>query len=204
MNNGLAEYNPQMESFEYEFEGENSESGVFNESEEMELAAELLEVRDEAELEQFLGDLIKKAGNAIGKVVKSPIGKAIGGVLKAAAKKALPLAGSALGGMVGGPLGAQLGGGLASMAGSALGLELEGLSHEDQEFEAAKQFVRFAGDTVKNAVAQPQANPVAAAGAGAKQAAQVHAPGLLGSGSPGGAASGRWVRRGGKIIVMGV
>ena len=64
--------------------------------------------------------------------------------------------------------------------------------------------VRFAGDTVKNAVAQPQANPVAAAGAGAQQAAQVHAPGLLGSGSPGGASSGRWVRRGGKIIVMGV
>ena len=97
MSNGLAEYNPQMESFEYDFEAENSESGVFNESEEMELAAELLEVRDEAELEQFLGDLIKKAGSAIGKVVKSPIGQAIGGVLKAAAKKALPLAGSALG-----------------------------------------------------------------------------------------------------------
>src|SRR6185369_2987197 len=85
MSNGLAEYNPQMESFEYDFEAENSESGVFNESEEMELAAELLEVRDEAELEQFLGDLIKKAGSAIGKAVKSPIGQAIGDVLKAAA-----------------------------------------------------------------------------------------------------------------------
>ena len=49
------------------------------------------------------------------------------------------MAGSALGGMVGGPLGAQLGGSLANMAGSALGLELEGLSNEDREFEAAKQ-----------------------------------------------------------------
>jgi hypothetical protein len=203
MRNGLAEYNPQMESFEYDFEAE-SESGVFNESEEMELAAELLEVRDEAELEQFLGDLIKKAGNAIGKVVKSPIGQAIGGVLKSAAKKALPMAGAALGGMVGGPLGAQLGGGLASMAGSALGLELEGLSGEDREFEAAKQFVRFAGDTVKNAVAQPQANPAAAASAGAQQAAQVHAPGLLTSGQAHGATSGHWMRRGGNIIVVGV
>ena len=65
MNNGLAEYNPQMESFEYEFESENSESGVFNESEEMELAAELLEVRDEAELEQFLGSLFKKIGSGL-------------------------------------------------------------------------------------------------------------------------------------------
>jgi hypothetical protein len=204
MSYGLAEYNPQMESFEYDFEAYESESGVFNESEEMELAAELLEVRDEAELEQFLGDLIKKAGNAIGKVVKSPIGQAIGGVLKAAAKKALPIAGAALGGMVGGPLGAQLGGGLANMAGSALGLELEGLTSEDREFEAAKQFVRFAGDTVKNAVAQPQANPVAAASTGAQQAAQVHAPGLLGAGPSQGASSGRWERRGGNIIVIGV
>ena len=65
------------------------------------------------------------------------------------------------------------------MAGSALGLELEGLSNEDREFEAAKQFVRFAADTVKNAVAQPQSNPVAAAAAAIQQAAQVHAPGLL-------------------------
>src|SRR4029077_4408597 len=143
MSNGLAEYNPQMESFEYEFEGENSESGVFNESEEMELAAELLEVRDEAELEQFLGDLIKKAGSAIGKVVKSRIGQAIGGVLKAAAKKALPLAGSALGGMVGGPLGAQLGGSLANMAGSALRVELEGLRGGHPEVEGAKHVRRF-------------------------------------------------------------
>jgi hypothetical protein len=204
MSNGLAEYYPQMESFEYDFEAGNSESGVFNESEEMELAAELLEVRDEAELEQFLGDLIKKAGSAIGKVVKSPIGQAIGGVLKAAAKKALPLAGSALGGMVGGPLGAQLGGGLASMAGSALGLELEGLSGEDREFEAAKQFVRFAADTVKNAVAQPQSNPVAAAAAAIQQAAQVHAPGLLTSGASHGATSGHWVRQGANILVVGV
>jgi hypothetical protein len=193
-----------MESFEYDFEAENSESGVFNESEEMELAAELLEVRDEAELEQFLGDLIKKAGSAIGKVVKSPIGQAIGGVLKTAAKKALPLAGTALGGMFGGPLGAQLGGSLANMAGGALGLELEGLSGEDREFEAAKQFVRFAADTVKNAVAQPQSNPVAAAAAAIQQAAKVHAPGLLGSGASHGATSGHWVRQGANIIVVGV
>src|SRR5690348_3865927 len=104
--NPLMEYSPQTETFEYSSEMEsesNSGPGVFSESEEMELAAELLEVNNEQELEQFLGDLIKKAGHAIGSFVKSPIGKAIGGVLKTAAGKVLPIAGGALGGFVGGP-----------------------------------------------------------------------------------------------------
>lgn len=108
---------------------------VFNESEVMELAAELLEVTNEAELDRFLGNLIKKAGSALGKVVKSPIGQAVGGVLKGVAKKALPIAGGALGAYFGGPLGAKIGSGLASAAGSALGLELETLNQEDREFE---------------------------------------------------------------------
>ena len=54
----------------------------------------LLGVANEEELDHFLGDLIKKAGRAVGKFVKSPVGKAIGGVLKTAAKTALPLAGT--------------------------------------------------------------------------------------------------------------
>ena len=199
-----AAYNPQMESFEYDFEAEGSSGEVFNEAEQMELAAELLEVRDEAELEQFLGDLIKRAGNAIGKVVKSPVGQAIGGVLKAAAKKAIPLAGTALGGFLGGPLGAQIGGGLASAAGNALGLELEGLSNEDREYEAAKQFVNFAGQTVKNTFTQ--GNGVEALAAAAQQAAQTHAPGLLNNPQMGrsGASSGTWHRRGNRIVITGV
>lgn len=56
----------------------------------------------------------------------------------------------------------MIGSNLASVAGSALGLELEGLSPEDREFEAAKQFVRFAGQTVSNArQADPRAEPEA-------------------------------------------
>jgi hypothetical protein len=211
--NALTEYNPQMESFEYsQFEGESDGAGeVFSETDEMELAAQLLEVADEAELDQFLGDLIKKAGRAVGKVVHSPIGRAIGGALKSVAKKALPIAGGALGAWVGGPLGAKIGSGLAGMAGKALGLELEGLSQEDSEFEAAKQFVRFAGQSVKNAVSSPAAtqNPMAVAKAAISEAARVHAPGLVsaaggGGGVAAGGKSGRWVRRGNTIVVMGV
>jgi len=207
--NALTEYSPQMETFEYsQFEGESGAEGeVFSETDEMELAAQLLEVADEAELDQFLGDLIKKAGRAIGKVVKSPIGRAIGGALKSVAKKALPIAGGALGAWVGGPLGAKIGSGLAGMAGKALGLELEGLSQEEGEYEAAKQFVRFAGQAVKNAVSSPAAvqNPVAVAKAAIAEAARVHAPGLATAGGiAAGAKSGRWIRRGNTIVVVGV
>jgi hypothetical protein len=103
------EYNPEMEAFESEqFEYEAPwGSEVFSEAELMELAAGLLEVSDEAELDRFLGSLIKKAGQAIGKVVQSPVGKAIGGVLKGVAKQALPIAGTALGTYFGGPPGGE-------------------------------------------------------------------------------------------------
>ena len=207
--NSLTEYSPQMEAFEFpqseeEYAGESGGGGVFNENEEMELAAELLEVTNEQELDQFLGNLIKKAGSAIGKFAKSSAGKAIGGVLKTIAKKALPIAGGALGTFVGGPIGAKIGSGLASMAGQALGLELEGLSQEDREFEATKQFVRFAGEAAKNALSAPQgADPIAIARAAAAQAARLHAPGIMGGGAGARAHSGRWTRRGNTLIVFG-
>lgn len=198
------------EQFEFEYEDEWAGSGeVFNEGELMELTAELLEINSEEELNYFLGKLVKRAAGAIGKVARSPIGQALGGVLKTVAKKALPLAGGALGGMVGGPLGAKIGSSLAGYAGSALGLEAEFVNQEDREFAGAQQFVRIAGDTVKNALnAAPGANPQAAVQNAAIKAANTHAPGLL-STSPGAArgrrpasSGGRWVRRGRHILIL--
>jgi hypothetical protein len=204
------EYNPEMQSYEtgqYEWGGEtewSGESEVFSEAEVMELGGQLLEITNEAELDRFLGDLISKAGKALGKVVRSPIGQAVGGWLKGAAKSALPLAGTALGGLVGGPLGAKIGGGLASAAGNVLGLEAE-MNQEDREFEGAKNFVKMAADAVKTAVAVPGANPVAAAQAAVKAAVEKHAPGLVGGaagsvGKPG--RTGRWVRQGRNVIIV--
>ncbi|HMC60476.1 MAG TPA: hypothetical protein VKJ01_14905 [Candidatus Solibacter sp.] len=202
----------ETESFEYEY----SYPKVLSESQELELAAELMEVSNEQELEQFLGDLIKKAGSAIGGLIKSPIGQALGGALKGVAKQVLPMAGQALGGAIGGPAGSQIGGQLASAAGSIFGLELEA---GEQEFEAAQSFVRLAADAVKNAAsAPPGANPHAVAQTAVAQASQVHAPGLfgpqgagpMGPGGPefgGGASrghSGRWIRRGSKVVLFGV
>src|SRR5262244_3075170 len=108
---------------------------VFSEAEEMELASDMLGITSAAELDRFLGGLIKKAGQTVGKFVSSPTGQALGGILKGAAKQALPIVGGALGGYVGGPTGAKVGSQLASAASKFFGLELEGLSAEDQEFE---------------------------------------------------------------------
>ncbi|MCC6916813.1 hypothetical protein [Nitrosomonas sp.] len=213
--------NYEHDQYEYGESGEaewGGETAVFSEVEAMELAAELLEISDEAELDQFLGDLIKKAGQVAGKFVRSPVGQQLGGLLKGAAKKALPMVGSAIGGYFGGAGGAKIGGQLAANAGRIFGLELEGLSHEDQEYEVAKRFVQLAGAAAKNAALAPRAvNPATAAQSAIATAARQLAPGLIrgtpaivagAAGSPcpscgRGAVSGRWIRRGNKIILLG-
>jgi hypothetical protein len=142
------------------------------------------------------------------KVIPAPVFNAIGGVLKGATKVALPLAGGALGAMVGGPLGAPIGSKLASVAGSAFGLELEGLSPEDREFEAARQFVRFAGEAAQNAALSDSPDPVEGAQAATAAAARRFAPGLMGHHphfvpqEHHRCRRGRWVRRGRNIVVI--
>lgn len=217
MQNPLSEYNPEMEMFESEqFEWTGETTGeVLGEGELMELAAELLEVRDEQELDRFLGSVFKK----VKAFANSSAGKAVGGMLKGVLKKALPIAGRVAGSFFGGPIGATIGGKLGAMAGNLFEMELEGLSQEDREFESAKQFVRFASEAVKNASTAPGGNPVAIARSAIATAAQRHAPGLLngssgmapasamssmspqyaGSGRP---RSGRWRRIAGNRIVV--
>jgi hypothetical protein len=209
----------QAEQFEFaeaEFPLQPQSGEVFGETEQMELATELLEVTNEAELDRFLGQIINRAGQAVGRFIGSPEGKALGGVLKGAAKQVLPAIGSAVGGYLGGDRGAQLGQQAASAAGTLFGLELEGLSGEDREFEIARRFVSFAGEAVKNlASASSSPDPRIAANNAATLAAQTHAPGLLQArpqpwieSSPfsrlPAAHSGRWMRRGNKIVLYGI
>ncbi len=212
--NPLTDYSPQMEfggSERMRFTGSTG-GGVLNESEEMEFAGEFLEVENDAELEQFLGDLVHKIGSSIGKFAKSRTGQELVGVLKNVAKTALPIAAGAVGGLVGGPAGAMIGSNLASMAGSALGLELEGLSPEDREFEASRQFIRFAGQTVANALqSEPHSDPSAAAHTAAVEAARVYAPGLMEGIEMAGMGrrerkrrTGRWIRHRDRIVLLGV
>lgn len=217
---GIAAETDEMPLEFEEFEFEDTESALFGEADagigemdETDPASELLDVQSEEELDQFIGSLIRRAGQAI----RSPAGRAIGGLLKKAAKRALPGIGAVLGGHMGGARGAQAGRQLASSAGRLFGLELEGLSGEDQEYEVARRFVRFSDAAARNLAAQTQRirNPSAAARAAFVTAARRHAPGLLGASSaamtsPAASApglrpqSGRWVRRGNKIVVLGL
>src|SRR4051794_35354352 len=138
----------------YETEFETHE--VFGESadsRETALAAELLEVTNEAELDRFLGDFLGKAVSAVKNFASSDIGKAVGGVIKGVAKQALPQLGQIAGDLIapgaGGAIGAKAGNWLGSRL--ELGLELEGLSAEDREFETAKAVVRFGEEAAQRA-----------------------------------------------------
>ncbi len=183
----------EWEQYEYEAPGhevlQESEAEYgevpLHETHEMELATELLEVTNEAELENFLGNVFKAVGSTIGQFARSDTGRALTGMLRNAARDALPTLGGAIGNWVAPGRGAAIATQLAQQAGSLLGLELEGLSPPDQEFEAARQFVRFAGDAYANAAAAPRgAPPLAVAQQAAAAAAQRFAPGLAPSVGP--------------------
>jgi hypothetical protein len=135
----------------------------FTDAEEMELALELLEVTSEAELEQFLGNLFKKAWRGIKRVGSKVIGP-LGGLLKTVAKKALPFVATAAGTFFGGPVGGAIGGKLGSLVGQALEVEAAGMAGTDRDLEKCRQFVRMAGQAASVAAsAPPGANPVALA-----------------------------------------
>jgi len=213
------------------FESFESQESPLNEAQEMELAAELLEVTNEQELDHFLGKLISSVGRGIGKFAGSPIGRALGGFLKPLAKKFLPIATGALGTFLGGPLGGLAASQLTNVATKAFGLELEGMSSEDAQFEVARRFVRLASSAAGNAASAPQTTDArTAAQVAITTAAQHHAPGLLrGSAAslsgPGDASlsgipstlgksghcdchhkrnKGVWIRRGRRILLIGV
>lgn len=229
---------PEMDTYEAAaYEAEYDGEASLDEVEEMELAAELLEVTDEAELDQFFGKLFKKIKKGAGKFLKP-----LGGVLKGIAKKALPLAGGALGSLIPIPgVGTALGSALGNAASNLFEAELEGLSDEDREFEVARRFVRLAhGAARRVAKAPPHLHPRAAilkavkaalreqqgrtaggpdaagdaasdnagAGEGAAGNGEFEFEDATGDGTDYGGSrrrsSGRWVRRGGKIVLLGV
>ncbi len=210
--------------FDQEFAGDGEVGEPLSEVEELELATDLMSVSSEEELDQFLGNLfkmawsgIRKVGSAIGKVARP-----FAGVLKGIAKKALPFVGGALGSFIPIPgVGTAVGTALGSAVGNALEVELEGMEPEDREFEMARRFVRMAHHAARRlAQTPPAADPRAAIIAAIKAALkQLRAQqGIAGASAefrtagatapalpvPGGGHSGRWMRRGNKIILLGV
>jgi uncharacterized protein (DUF697 family) len=152
-----------------------------SEAQESELASELLEVSGEQELEQFLGNVFKKVVSGVGNFVRSPVGQALGGVLKSVAKKALPIVGGALGSMVAPGVGTAIGSKLGSMASGLFEFETQGMSAEQAEFEVARRIVRLAASSARNAAAArpvQTVNPRTVARAAVARAARQFAPGI--------------------------
>ena len=134
----------------------------FTEFEESELAAELIEVRGTPRFDRFLGGLIQQATRGFGGVGNAPLGRALGGILKGVPRAAFP------------------GGGPGPTSVSPFALEMDGVSGEDEEFEKARRFVRFAGAAARRATrSSSRGSPTGAARAAVVSAARRHAPGLF-------------------------
>jgi phage tail tape-measure protein len=133
-------------------------------------------------------------------------------VLKSVAKKALPFVGGALGSFIPIPgVGTALGSALGGALSKALELEYGELEQEDAEFEMARRFVRIASAAAQQAAsAPPSADAMTTVNQALVVAARRHLPNAdlsaLARMAPSiGAArhSGRWIRRGGNIVVVG-
>lgn len=172
------------------------------------MAAELLEAANSGELDRFLGDLVSKAASAVKGFASSSTGQALGGLLKSAARRALPKAGAIIGNAIS-PGG---GGAFGQKAGQWLGgqFESEGLSGEDRDLEVARAFVRVGQEATRRAIAAgPSAPAIPTATNALISAANRNLPGLVpairDAATSGGVPSttGRWVRRGRRIVVFG-
>lgn len=194
-------------------------SPVLNEEEQTHLASRLMDVNSEQELDNFLGDVISGAANAVGKFISSPTGQALGSGLKTVAKQLLPVAGQAVGERFGGSAGGQIGGALGSAAAG-----LFEVGPEEREWEAANTMVQLASEATKKAAEMPQGgDPHAIARHAIIEAAKIHAPHLVPylTGESGqhhhqcgcrhgeheherGRQSGRWYRHRGRVILIGI
>ena len=207
------EGDPEGEEFGVAEESSSSE-GPFDENEETELASELLMASDDRELDLFLTKLFSRAVGTVRGFLRSGVGRILKRAIGSIAKRALPVAGATLGNMFAPGIGRIVGGKLASSAGRLLGLEMEGLAPEDQEYTVAKQLVRLAGDAAREAAQEQPIEgqlPIRVARRALIHSARRHAPGLLRLPiaplyDGGGAAeqTGQWVRYGDRIIVQGV
>ena len=207
--------------------GPGEAAGVLSEQAELELAMELLNVQTEQELEQFLGDVfssVRRGLSAVGSFAKNNVLPVVGGVLKQAAKAALPIAGGALGSLIPIPgVGTALGSALGSAVAGALELEVAGLDREDADLERARRFVRFAASAIRDAANEvASASPASSArsalvnaalrtlpAAAGAVAAALPTPGRSGAWGAGAASvtqsgTGTWRRHGHHIIVQGL
>lgn len=157
----------------------------------IEQASKLLDATNQTQLDAFLRGLIDEAVRRSGGTLSAEAARAVLAVVKKTAAQTLPTLTAVFGAdMKPAP---WRGESVVATAARVYGLELEGLSAEDRDFEIARQLIRFAQAATSRAANPPSALPAAAAVSAAVQsAARQFAPGLLPPGPT--IQTGPWVR----------
>lgn len=134
-------------------------------------AAELLNAEGQPSFTALLGRLVRGTASASGRALDDAVANELVGLLQVAARHALPAMNA--------PGSTTLHAGTPSQRiGRFFGIELEGLSPEDQEFELARRFVQLTTEAVRQAALAPKHLPPAAvARRAAARAARRYAPG---------------------------
>jgi hypothetical protein len=181
MNRRLIDYNPEG----YGTEGEVLLFGAIpprlpsgsDEVAELELASAFLDAADLDELGALVNRLIRYASVKVGCPISDQLARALAPRLVRDASVIWRLLGTR---DIASP------GGQTELAAERIfGAELEGLSGEDQEFEAARLYVRFALEAARVAArAPPGHNPAIVAAVAERTAARRYAPGLVGTIKP--------------------
>jgi hypothetical protein len=172
MNRMLLGYSPDFDLFDeaapapISFDGEAS---VLH-GDHTEEATELLEVARSTALPALLARLLRSAARAAGGSMDAAVEGELVRLLQRAARVALPTLSSINAASSDGSV----------QASRFFGIELEGLSPEDQEFETARRFVQLAEAAARHAaLASPRLPPAVAAWLATARAAKRCAPGWL-------------------------
>jgi len=182
----------------------------------------------------FVGKFLKGPGRALLARAMPLIGSAAGSVIPGLGTALGGAAGSALGSMIAGkkggvraaaagmlgaanPVAALVGSGAAgNVLGKLLGGEMENATLQEAKLDLAKRLVRTVTDAAKDVANDPNVarNAGATARAALSSALQRHVPpavratiaaaGASGMPSGSGQAQGRWMRRGNRIVLLGV
>lgn len=169
MNRTLLGYNPDFDIFE---RGSSVATSLEHETSLLdtdltEAATELLEVAGRPALPALLARVLRNAARTAGRTMDRAVEGELVRLLQRAARIALPAAGIA----------SRDG---AAQASRFFGIELEGLSPEDQEFESARRFIQLIEAAARDAAVGSQRLPPAiAAWLAASRAAKRFAPGWL-------------------------
>jgi hypothetical protein len=167
------------------------------------LAAELLDATNRQELEEVLGRLVAEGAREAGGGLAPGTARALVGALGRTAERVLPTLATALGDRA---VTAPGGESAAATAARVFGLELEGASAEDRDFEVARQLVRFGRAAATRAAESPAGSPAEVVRDAVRDAGRRFAPGLLPPepAVPDTARTGPWVRSGNTVVLFGV